>query len=189
MTYDDDFRLSFLRRSAPVCFRSRKVGQYVIDLCKYHRLPAEVQFLSLEIFSVLCKLSLNTLAARLDVGNSSCFPVNADAQSSSYIHILDHLTEPVVIASMAVQIASKVACQKTSIQAVELQNFLRKHQDISITLGQLIALELTILQRLEYSLPPCPLATCQDFLEVSCIHPPTCMMASMAVAQCKRDWC
>ena len=54
MTYDDDFRLSFLRRSAPVCFRSRKVGQYVIDLCKYHRLPAEVQFLSLEIFSVLC---------------------------------------------------------------------------------------------------------------------------------------
>ena len=36
----------------------------------------------------------------------------------------------------------------------------------SIQVQYIIALEMSILERVEYRLPPCPITTCEDFLEV-----------------------
>ena len=36
----------------------------------------------------------------------------------------------------------------------------------SIQVQYIIALEMSILERVEYRLPPCPMTTCEDFLEV-----------------------
>ena len=121
-SYDTDYGLDhlFCDSNQQVSFRSRQVAEYVMDLCARYTLPHQTPFVALELFELVCKMTIlgEKGLSFGHTGEGGQLHVAADTATldgaGKANKMLDEMLDPLLVAAVAVMIASKQLSQMVS---------------------------------------------------------------------------